>query len=127
MENMVTNERPARQGDIWIERVEALPDGLVEVKRDEARRVVLALGESSGHAHALRDKAVTGFRFATAERDALSADVDYILVGGSGADLAHEYVSGQKAEHETIGLAPGLYRIVGQRSYTPGALRRAVD
>lgn len=118
----------ARQGDVLVERIDALPPGLVEAKRDEHGHIVLALGERSGHRHAIRDKDVTSFLMHSAERDAaLSADVDYILVGGSGATLNHEYVSGVKADHEPVLLAPGAYRVRGQRTYSPAAIVRAID
>lgn len=123
--NMI--DKIARQGDVLIERVNALPSGLKEAPRDKYGHIVLALGEHSGHRHAIRDENVTSFLVETAERSALSADVDYILVGGSGATLNHEYVSGLKADHEPISLAPGVYRIVGQRQYSPEAIKRAVD
>ena len=117
----------ARQGDVLIERVEELPSGLKEAARDEHGHIVLAHGEHSGHRHAIREEHVTAFRFESAERDALAAEYDYILVGGSGATLRHEYVTGVMAEHEPVALAPGVYRIVGQRTYTPAAIVRAVD
>jgi hypothetical protein len=72
-----------RQGDVLLVRIDDLPAGLKEAPRDKHGHIVLALGESSGHRHAIRDKNVTSFKFETAERDALSADVDYILVSGS--------------------------------------------
>ena len=120
-------DRIARQGDVLLERIDALPAGLKEAPRDKHGHIVLALGESSGHRHAIRDANVTSFLVETAERSALSADVDYILVGGSGATLNHEYVSGVKADHEPVSLAPGAYRVVGQRVYAPSAIVRAVD
>lgn len=119
--------KAARQGDVYIERIDALPAGLVKAKRDVHGHIVLALGEHSGHRHAIRDENVTSFLVQTAERDALSADVDYILVGGSGATLNHEYVSGTKADHEPVLLAPGAYRVTGQRTYSPQAIVRAID
>lgn len=119
--------KAARQGDVYIERVDALPVGLVEAKRDTHGHIVLALGEHSGHRHAIREPDVTAFLMQTAERDALSADVDFILVGGSGAVLNHEYVSGVKADHEPVSLAPGAYKVVGQREYSPEEIRRAAD
>ncbi len=45
----------ARQGDVFLERigdVDALPEGLNSVKRDQGR-IVLAYGELTGHAHAI--------------------------------------------------------------------------
>lgn len=117
-----------RHGDVLLVRVDELPANLTEAKRDEHGHIVLALGEHSGHRHAIRDQHVTSFLLPTAERDvALSADVDYILVGGSGATLNHEYVSGVKAEHEPVSLAPGAYKVVGQRTYSPAEIKRAVD
>ena len=125
---MTIMDKIARQGDVLLVRVNALPPNLKAAERDEYGHIVLARGEESGHRHAIRDKAVTSFRFPTAERDAaLSADVDYIEVGGSGATLNHEYVSGVKADHEPVMLSPGVYRVVGQRTYSPKAVVRAVD
>lgn len=124
---MNTINKTARQGDVLVQRVDTLPAGLIEAKRDQHGHVVLALGERSGHRHAIRDKGVTAFRFETAERDALSADVDYLLVGGSGAVLNHEYVTGVKADHEPVHLPEGFYKVVGQREYSPEAIRRAAD
>lgn len=118
-----------RQGDVLLMRVNELPPNTTEAKRDKHGHIVLALGESSGHRHAIRDKDVTAFLIPTAERDAsLSADVDYILVGGgSCATLNHEYLSGVKADHEPVSLAPGVYKVVGQRQYSPKAIQRAID
>lgn len=124
---MNTINEVARQGDVLLKRIDKLPPNLKETARDEHGHIVLAFGEHSGHRHAIRDKEVTSFRFETAERDALSAEVDFIQVGGSGATLNHEYVTGVKADHEPITLPPGLYQVVGQREYSPDEIRRAVD
>lgn len=120
----------ARQGDVVLVRVDSLPKGLIETKRDQHGRIVLAHGEKSGHGHAIRDKGVCGFRLASTTDDptGVSGGVDYIEVCGSGpATLNHEYASGQMAEHEPISLAPGLYRVALQVEYTPQAIVRAVD
>lgn len=121
-------ETYARQGDVLVTRVETLPPGAKPCDRDEHGRIVLAHGESSGHAHAIRSENVLSFRMESAERDAgLAAEVDYVLVGGAGAVLNHELVSGQMAEHEPVSLPAGLYRIGAQREYAPEAIRRAAD
>lgn len=124
---MISIDKVARQGDVLVQRVDALPAGVKEAPRDKHDHVVLALGELTGHRHAIRDKDVLSFRFDTAERDALAADIDFILVGGSGAVLNHEYVHGVKADHEPIALAPGVYRIGVQRQYEPSGIVRAAD
>lgn len=112
----------ARQGDVLVERIDKLPDGLVKAKRDNLGRVVLARGEAHDHTHALRNRLVCGFRMAGSE------DVDYIEVGGSGATLTHEYSSGAQADHDPVALAPGTYRVVRQREYVaPQIERRVVD
>lgn len=118
-----------RQGDVVLVRVDKLPEGLIATKRDKIGRIVLAHGERSGHAHSIRDKSVCGFRLATTGEDptGVSGGVDYIEVGGSGATLSHEYASGKMADHEPIGLLPGVYRIALQREYTPLAIVRVAD
>lgn len=120
--NAVTYSQPGRQGDVVLVKVDTIPPGFVDAPRDNIGRIVLAYGERSGHAHAIRDKGVCGFRIDGAQ------DVDYVLVGGSGATLAHEYESGQLAEHEPLTLDAGAYRVVRQREYVaPQIERRAAD
>lgn len=126
----LTIKNTARQGDVMLVRVDALPEGLIETKRDTAGRIVLAHGEKSGHGHAIRQRHVQGFRLSTTMDDptGVSGGVDYILVGGSGpATLSHEYISGQKAEHEPIDLPPGVYKVALQREYSPQGIQRVVD
>lgn len=120
--HLVPIETEARQGDVYLRRIDALPEGLAPSPRDEIGRIVLAYGESSGHAHAIRDPHVMGLRMAGSE------EVDFIEVGGSGATLNHEYESGVMAEHHPLGLAPGAYEVIRQREYVaPDIERRAVD
>ena len=118
---MIIIDKIARQGDVLVTRVDALPIGLSVAARDHVGSIVLAYGEHSGHRHAIRDRNVTALRLAGSE------DVDFIEVGGSGATLNHEYESGHKAEHDPILLAPGTYKVVRQREYHPAGIVRAVD
>lgn len=119
----------ARQGDVVLVKVDELPAGLIETKRDDIGRIVLAHGESSGHSHSIRDPNVMSLRMAGTEEDpsGVSGGVDYIQVGGSGATLNHELVTGQKAEHEPIVLPPGVYKVELQQEYRPGEIIRAAD
>lgn len=123
MSDVVNMADHARQGDVSLRRVEALPPGLVEAKRDDIGRIVLAYGEHSGHAHTIRDKHVLSWRATDSD------EVDYVEVGGAGtAVLAHEYESGAMAEHQPVGLAPGVYQVIRQREYVARDIeRRAVD
>jgi len=90
-----------RQGDVLLVPVDAIPDGATPVARDRGR-VVLAYGEVTGHAHAIKAPGAT----------LLADEVDRYLRLRSQAVLDHE-------EHAAIGLAAGAYRVVIQREYEP--------
>lgn len=97
-----------RQGDVFLERIDTLPTGAVEEKR-EPGGVVLAHGESTGHAHRVKRRA-RGFSVG-AER--------FLVVLRGGAEVTHE-------EHDAIKLPAGNYRVVRQVEYSPGELPRTV-
>lgn len=97
-----------RQGDVLLAKVDNLPKNALEKPAD--KRIVLAWGETTGHAHAIdcnfaRLYEMAGERF---------------VVAVEGATLVHE-------EHSAIKLTPGVYRVVQQREYTPGAVRYVAD
>jgi hypothetical protein len=107
-----------RQGDVLLVPTgEEAPDGPF-VKR-EGGRLVLAKGEATGHAHAIRAQNARLFRperFAaqrawythrqTAETRVL------LVVDREPALLEHE-------EHDPITVAPGVYEVRRQREYRP--------
>jgi len=97
-----------RQGDVLLAKVEALPKRAVQKPVEE--RIVLAWGETTGHAHAVSSQFAKLFE----------AGPDRFLVASEGAILVHE-------EHNPIKLTPGVYRVVQQREYIPGAARYVVD
>jgi hypothetical protein len=126
--NLVDGRRTSvRQGDVMLVPVDALPEGLVDAPRDSHGHILLAVGEHSGHRHTIRDRSVASLRMAGSE------DTDYVLVGGSGAVFAHEYLSGEIADHQPVMLAPGPYRVAHpskgatQREYSPRGIVRAQD
>ena len=111
-----------RQGDVILIEVDAIPENARELKRDHLDRIVLAYGEVTGHAHALRDKGICSF--STLEDD----EVEFLLVGGGGATLRHELDSGVKAEHDDITLPPNSKWLIGvQVEEKRAELRRVVD
>lgn len=110
-----------RQGDTLLRRIDSIPSNASEMKRDEHGRIVLAHGERTGHAHTFRDKGICSFSV-TDEND-----VAFLAVGGGGATLRHELVSGAKAEHDAIALPPGNYEAAQQVEYTPAELVRVAD
>jgi hypothetical protein len=107
-----------RQGDILIlplpeEAAPAAILGLSPVPRDARGRLVLALGEVTGHAHAVVGPGEL-------YRPAQSPLAPACLHVPSGARVVHE-------EHAAISLPRGWYRVVRQREYAPGAVRVIAD
>jgi hypothetical protein len=114
-----------RQGDVLITRIEKIPirrQALPE--NDDTRRLVLAHGEATGHAHVIEAKpsearlrhkdAVQPNRWGQGgepERTFLE------VLSPSGVALVHD-------EHATIELPPGEYEITRQREYDPEVARR---
>ncbi|MEO3784471.1 hypothetical protein ABGB12_14135 [Actinocorallia sp. B10E7] len=106
-----------RQGDILIQPVaeEAVPAStrtLPPAPRDGRGRMVLALGEATGHAHAVRAPG-------SLHRSGHPFVPDYLHLP-SGGRLVHE-------EHAAITLPTGWYRVIRQREYIPGAVRVVAD
>ena len=106
-----------RQGDVLIVPIgeSALPPHVGDTQgepRDARGRMVLALGEVTGHAHAvlgpgrlLRDPGRPG---------------RLLLHLPDGGRVVHE-------EHAAIPLPKGWYGVVRQREYVPGAVRIVAD
>ena len=98
-----------RQGDVLLVPIPpaGVPASAVPAPRDRSGRMVLARGETSGHAHVIAGRGVR----LLADRD----DVDRLFVQiMTQARLEHE-------EHQAINLPAGSYRVVRQRQYLPGA------
>jgi hypothetical protein len=105
-------ERPRgllRQGDVLLVPVERLPKGAVPVKSSE-RRLVLAVGETTGHAHVVAGPHAR--LFAAGPWTSTSRRTRFLVVDGEPATLVHE-------EHDPVTVPPGNYRVVRQREYEP--------
>lgn len=111
----------ARQGDVLLRKINKIPATAKQMKRDPYGRVVLALGEKTGHGHTFRDKGVCSFSL-TDEND-----VEFVQIGGGGATLKHELVSGKKAEHDSIRWPDGNFEQAQQVDYTPTELINQAD
>lgn len=118
-----------RQGDVLAIKIDKLPNDVQLIERDEANRIVLAHGERTGHAHAIRALDVTGFVMETADRDLARADgcPHYIAVGGSGVELNHEHITGKKAEHDVVVLPYGNFMIAVQVEESAEFLTQVAD
>lgn len=106
-----------RQGDVLIMALEesAVPANLLRAPgelRDGHGRLVLALGEVTGHAHA-----VPGPGRLIREAGVFGPMLLHLPDGGR---VVHE-------EHAVISLPKGWFRVVRQREYAPGAVRIVAD
>ncbi len=101
-----------RQGDVALTLVAAVPAGAVEVKNAEGKRVVLAYGEVTGHAHAIYE------------------DIDQVKVWAIGKVKYLEVMSTvmlRHEEHTHAEIAPGIYKLPVQVEYSPAALQITRD
>jgi hypothetical protein len=101
-----------RQGDVLIIPVKSIPAELEPIDREDGR-VILAHGEVTGHAHAIKAEGVA--LFSDPKLMAI-----FMTVSGDAVALEHE-------EHDTIILQPGNYQVVRQREYSPEAIRNVAD
>ncbi len=94
-----------RQGDLYIERVAAIPSGALRLPH-----VVLAEGELTGHRHRIEnDDDAAQFELRTNR---------FLDVTAESADLVHD-------EHGTIHLDRGIYRVWIQREFDPMTVIRS--
>ncbi|MEU5655369.1 hypothetical protein ABZ802_07120 [Streptomyces sp. NPDC047737] len=106
-----------RQGDVLIVATEesAVPAHFLDAPgepRDGRGRLVPALGEVTGHAHA-----VQGPGRLMREAGPFGPMLLHLPEGGR---VVHE-------EHAAIALPKGWFRVVRQREYAPGAVRVVAD
>lgn len=112
---MKTIETMAAQGDILIERVEAIPGETTKAKRINGGLEVAH--SETGHSHFIHNKRVEMLQ----TKDPF---VCYLSVDGDHADLVHHR---DVNPHETIRLPRGSYRVRRQREFTPEGWLRAVQ
>jgi len=110
-----------RQGDVLITRVNHLPELATELPRDEARGVILAEGEVTGHAHRIHSRHAQLYR--------TEVDARYMRVTAPVA-LQHEEhasrgVSARRAASPGGGLNDGAHEDRQAHSYAGDRVRRA--
>lgn len=107
-----------RQGDVFVEvsgvSIESFKSsGNFELlNKDEHGRIVLAYGEATGHAHAIKNSDVRYYREKNTNK--------LYLVVDNTAKLQHE-------EHKEIELKPKVYEVIRQREYTPKKIKYVAD
>jgi hypothetical protein len=97
-----------RQGDVLLVPADAMPQGRPIDAEDG--RLVLARGEATGHHHSV----------AVEDGELVDAAEGVFLRIMEATPLVHQ-------EHGAITLEPGVYRVVRQREYVPGAVDRLVS
>lgn len=100
-----------RQGDVLLTKVETTENELVEINRDEQDRIVLAYGEVTGHAHAIKSDDAKLYK---------SKNDNVYLIVINPVDLTHE-------EHSRIVIPSGNYKVTIQKQYTPGRIINVAD
>lgn len=102
-----------QQGDVVMKQIKQLPEG--ERTQDElCKRKILALGEATGHAHALADADDTA--------QVVRVMGSLYLIVAQAAALKHE-------EHREILIPPGTYQvdIVRETDHISQVVRRVAD
>lgn len=125
-----------RQGDVLLVRVSRLPATTKPVPRDRGR-VVLAYGETTGHAHAIAEAKVA---LATMDDAAAMGEAARELLASVGlrTEIRDEEVVGfldvaedatlRHEEHGAIGLAAGdQFVVLRQREYQPAGIQQVAD
>lgn len=97
-----------RQGDLALIPVDDAP-----VNAKASDKHVLAVGEESGHAHVI-------------DNSLFDANAMLLTVLDGGASLVVDPPS-MRWRHESLSIAPGNYKLVVQREYTPEAIRNVAD
>ena len=101
-----------RQGDVFITRVEAIPE---RAQRSPLPHGILVHGELTGHSHRLESPKSAMLFSGTHGIGEL-----YLDVPAGGTRIVHE-------EHGAIELPEGLYRAWRQREYSPQEIRVVRD
>jgi len=99
-----------RQGDVFLEKIDKLPDGEQTKVKPEGNRLILVRGEATGHHHSV------------------SARRAFIVVINTEMYLRvlRETVL-RHQEHGPVPIPPGDYRVTRQREYSPSETRNVTD
>ena len=108
-------EKILRQGDMIFYKVEDVN----EVKKVKVDKLVVGLGEVTGHSHDVLPMDGSTINVLTKKDDLKITDDDlanmdklFFEIAGNGAVVVHE-------EHDVTYLEPGKYLRINQREYNP--------
>jgi hypothetical protein len=113
-QNVRTFKNICAQGDVFIRRIDALPDGLRKIEPENGK--IIVTHSETGHHHVMDADDVEMFQ---------------------GPDLLTAFLLVRKATrlehlrphdtHEAIAFSPGKYEVRRQREYVPQGFRRVAD
>lgn len=103
-----------RQGDVFMKSLSAEEAAAIQGEFKKTRRIVLAEGEATGHAHVLTCAETVP------EIEFLEKDGTLYLKVAEPSPLVHE-------EHAKITVEPGIYKVQKGREYSPEAIRNVMD
>lgn len=106
----------AAQGDLYISRIDVLPDGVRPVKPTDGQYIVAH--SETGHHHVVQED---GCEYYEAD-DPLTAYLR--VIDATEVTLRHLRAFDT---HDPLTIGPGIYRIRRQREYTPEGWRRVAD
>jgi hypothetical protein len=112
-----------RQGDICLVRVAQLPPS-VQPRPKSRGRLTLGYGEVTGHHHVVEDAI-----WVVAE-DTTPEDLRQFAMGNKTIPVfvvAEETTLLVHQEHDAIVVEPGIWQVLRQREYTPGAIMSVRD
>lgn len=112
---MRTFKNFAAQGDIYIRRIEKLPENVIKVEA-EGKHVIVTHSET-GHNHVMEAEKVTMYNLPDSIMDCLLVVHD---------PVALEHLRNYDT-HEPIMFDKGVYHVKRQREYTPEGFRRVQD
>jgi hypothetical protein len=108
-----------QQGDVTLEQLKSLPDGLTFNKVEDQRGIVLAEGEVTGHYHGIADsnaQLLEAVDSSGTKRRFLCNNSDKTI------SLTHQ-------EHKPIVIDPGIYEVglVNEYDYLSQMVRKVQD
>lgn len=112
---MRTFKNVCAQGDIYIKRVDSMPEGVVEVQPENGKLIVTH--SETGHHHVMEATKVKMFKLP-------DSIMDCLLVVEDQAALEHLR---SFDTHEPILFEKGIYHVRRQREYVPEGFRVVRD
>jgi guanylate kinase len=114
---MRTFEKFAAQGDLFILKVDLIPNGFCKKQSDNGNHIV-AHSETQHH-HVIEDDDVDYY---VNSKDMMKAYIEVKNIIGAQLKHLRDFDT-----HETILIPPGIYELRRQREYTPQGWRRVED